>query len=57
MMNNNSSQLSVLQVVAAAGGTNHSAVPSHARLIRKDGPTGYSDNPLPLSAMQKGKEI
>ncbi len=56
VMSNNSSQLTVLQVVAAAGGTNHSAVPSQARLIRKDGTTGYSDRPLPLSAMQKGKQ-
>ena len=56
VMSNNSSQLTVLQVVAAAGGTNHSAVPSHARLIRRDGTTGYSDKPLQLSAMQKGKQ-
>jgi polysaccharide biosynthesis/export protein len=56
VMSNNSSQLTVLQLVAAAGGTNHSAVPSHARLIRKDGAAGHTDNPLPLSAMQKGKE-
>ena len=56
VMSNNSSQLTVLQLVAAAGGTNHSAVPSHARLIRKDGAAGHTDNPLPLSAMQKGKQ-
>lgn len=56
VMNNNNSQLTVLQVVAAAGGTNHSAVPSRARLIRKDGAAGYADTPLPLSAMQKGKQ-
>jgi polysaccharide export outer membrane protein len=56
VMSNNSSQLTVLQVVAAAGGTNHSAVPSHARLIRKDGTAGYTDMPLALSAMQKGKQ-
>ena len=55
VMSNNSSQLTVLQAVAAAGGTNHSAVPSHARLIRKDDAAGYEDKPLPLSAMQKGK--
>jgi polysaccharide biosynthesis/export protein len=57
-MSNNSSQLTVLQLVAAAGGTNHSAVPSHARVFRKDGAaaTGYTNNPLPLSAMQKGKQ-
>ena len=36
-----------------AGGTNHSAVPSHAKLIRKSG-GGYIEMPLPLSAMQKG---
>jgi polysaccharide biosynthesis/export protein len=56
VMSNNSSQLTALQVVAAAGGTNHSAVPSHARLIRRDGATGYTDKPLQLSAMQKGKQ-
>lgn len=56
VMSNNSSQLTVLQVVAAAGGTNHSAVPSHARLIRRDGESNYSDKPLQLSAMQKGKQ-
>jgi polysaccharide export outer membrane protein len=56
VMANNSSQLTVLQVIAIAGGTNHSAVPSHARLIRRDGSTSYSDKPLQLSAMQKGKQ-
>ena len=56
VMSNNSSQLTVLQAVALAGGTNHSAVPSRARLIRKDGPTGYTDTPLQVSAMQKGKQ-
>jgi polysaccharide export outer membrane protein len=43
VMGNNSSQLSVLQVIAIAGGTNH-------------GSTSYSDKPLQLSAMQKGKQ-
>jgi polysaccharide biosynthesis/export protein len=57
VMGNNSSQLTVLQVLAAAGGTNHSAVPSQARLIRRDGgPSGYSEKPLQLSAIQKGKQ-
>jgi polysaccharide biosynthesis/export protein len=55
VMGNNSSQLTVLQVVAAAGGTNHSAVPSHARLIRREGDS-YTEKPLQLSAMQKGKQ-
>jgi polysaccharide export outer membrane protein len=56
VMSNNSSQLTVLQMVAAAGGTNHSAVPSHARLIRRDGSGVVTDKPLSLSAMQKGKQ-
>ncbi len=54
-MTNNEAQMSALQLVARAGGTNHSAVPSGARLIRKTG-TSYTDTPLPLSAMQKGKQ-
>ncbi len=37
MMTNNEAQISALQLVARAGGTNHSAVPSSARLIRKSG--------------------
>lgn len=54
-MTNNDTQLTVLELVARAGGTNHSAVPSHAKLIhRSDGK--YIEEPLPLSAMQKGKQ-
>ena len=54
MMNNNKSQLSVLQMVALAGGTPPSAKPSSARLIRRTA-DGYSDTPIQLSDMQKGK--
>lgn len=53
-MTNNEAQLTVLELVARAGGTNHSAVPSHARLIHRNDDT-YIEEPLPLSAMQKGK--
>lgn len=53
-MTNNEAAISVLELVARAGGTNHSAVPSHAKLIRKSG-SGYIEMPLQLSAMQKGK--
>jgi polysaccharide export outer membrane protein len=53
-MTNNEAEITVLQLVARAGGTNHSAVPSRARLIRKSGDS-YTETPLPLSAMQKGK--
>jgi polysaccharide export outer membrane protein len=36
-MTNTEAQLTVLQLIARAGGTNHSAVPSHAKLIHKKG--------------------
>ncbi len=55
-MSNNESALTVLQAVALAGGTTSSAVPSKAKLIRKEGDGGFEDIPLPLSAMQKGKK-
>jgi len=53
-MTNNDAEITALQLVARAGGTNHSAVPSNARLIRKTS-TGYTETPIQLSAMQKGK--
>lgn len=53
-MTNNEAAISVLELVARAGGTNHSAVPSHAKLIRKTD-NGYVEMPLQLSDMQKGK--
>lgn len=54
-MTNNDSQTSVLELIARAGGTNHTAVPSHARLIRKSA-NGYVDIQLPLGEMEKGKK-
>jgi len=54
-MTNNDAQISALQLIARAGGTNHSAVPSGARLMRKTA-DGYTETILPLSAMQKGKK-
>lgn len=54
-MTNNDAEITVLQLVARAGGTNHSAVPSGARLIRKTGGS-YTESPLSLSEMQKGKK-
>ena len=53
-MTNNEAQLSVLELLARAGGTNHTAIPSHARLIHKSS-SGYVETPLPLSDIQKGK--
>ena len=54
-MTNNEAQLTVLELVSRAGGTNHTAVPSRAKLIRKTD-SGYIETPLPLSDMQKGKK-
>ena len=55
-LTNNDAPVTVLQLIAFAGATNHTAVPSHARLIRKRPDGGYDDIHLPLSAMQKGKK-
>jgi polysaccharide export outer membrane protein len=54
-MTNNDSGLTALQAVALAGTTAPSAVPSHARLIRRMKNGGFQEIPLPLGAMQKGK--
>ncbi len=55
-MTNNEAQLSVLQLLARAGGTNNTAVPAHTRLIRKtNSGKGYEELPLQVSKMQKGK--
>ena len=53
-MTNNEGQISVLELVARAGGTPPNAVPSHASLIRKSG-NGYIRFNVPLSKMQEGK--
>ena len=54
VMQNNHSQLTLLQAVALAGGTLSSAVPSHARLIRRSD-SGYKETQINFSAIQKGK--
>jgi polysaccharide biosynthesis/export protein len=54
-MNNDMSGMTVLQAVASAGGTAHTAG-SHARLIRRGNGDDYKEIPLNLSAMQKGKQ-
>lgn len=56
VMSNNSAKISALELVARAGGIPPSAVPSRARLIRRDKSGGYVESSLPLSAMQRGKE-
>jgi polysaccharide biosynthesis/export protein len=52
---NDSARLTVMQMIAVAGGTLNSAVPSHTRLLRKKPDGSYEVTPVPLSAMQKGK--
>lgn len=56
MMDDNRSQLTALQIVAQAGGLNKTAVPEHARLIRKNPDGSFNETRLELSKMQKGKE-
>jgi polysaccharide export outer membrane protein len=56
VMQNNHSQLTILQAVAIAGGTAPSAVPAHARLIRRTPEGGYKETAINFSAMQKGKK-
>jgi polysaccharide export outer membrane protein len=54
-MSTNDSKLTVLEVISLAGSTQPSAVPSHAKLIRKQPDGTYVEIHLPLSDMQKGK--
>jgi polysaccharide biosynthesis/export protein len=55
-MQNTHSQLTVIEAVALAGGTPPSAVPSHAKLIRRQAQGGYQEIPINFSDMQKGKK-
>ncbi len=52
----NDSKLSVVQAISLAGGTPPNAVPSHARLIRRQADGSHLDIPLQLSDMEKGKK-
>jgi polysaccharide export outer membrane protein len=52
-MATNDAKLSLLQLIARAGGTLPSAVPSHTKLIRKSS-SGYIESTLPLNKIEKG---
>jgi polysaccharide export outer membrane protein len=54
VMSNNKGQLTALQMLALAGGTPSSAVPSNTHLIRRTA-DGYTETKIQLSDMQKGK--
>jgi polysaccharide export outer membrane protein len=56
VMQNNHSQLTALEAVSLAGGTQPSAVPSHAKLIRRDANGGYQEIAMNFSRMQKGEQ-
>jgi polysaccharide export outer membrane protein len=56
VMQNNHSQLTAIQAVSLAGGTHSSAVPSHAKLIRRTPNGGYQDIAMNFSRIQKGKD-
>ncbi len=53
VMNNDHSQLTALQLLALAGGSNNTSRPSRARLVRQ-GPDGAHETQLPLDDMRKG---
>ena len=52
----NDQKLSAVQAISLAGGTPPNAVPSRARLIRKQADGSHVEIPLQLSAMEKGKQ-
>jgi polysaccharide export outer membrane protein len=56
VMQNNHSELTLIQAVAIAGGTAPSAVPSKARLIRRTTDGGVQETAINFSAVQKGKQ-
>jgi polysaccharide export outer membrane protein len=53
-MSDNSSQITVLEAVATAGGTNRTAIVSKVKLVRKTS-SGTAEIPIPLGSMEKGK--
>lgn len=55
VMDNNSSELTLLQALARAGGVARTAKQGHAKLLRKDA-TGYHETELSLGEIQKGKQ-
>jgi polysaccharide export outer membrane protein len=56
VMQNNHSQLTAIQAISLAGGTQTSAVPSHAKLLRRTPDGGYQEIAMNFSRIQKGKD-
>lgn len=55
VMDNNTSEMTLLQALALAGGVSRTAKEGQARLLRKDG-SGYHETQLALRNVQTGKE-
>lgn len=55
VMDNNSSEMTLLQALATAGGVARTAKQGHAKLLRKDA-TGYHETQLSLGDIQNGKQ-
>ena len=55
VMDNNSSEMTLLQALAMAGGVARTAKQGHAKLLHKDG-TGYKETQLSLGDIQNGKQ-
>jgi polysaccharide biosynthesis/export protein len=55
VMDNNSSEMTLLQALAMAGGVARTAKQGHAKLLRKNA-TGYNETQLSLGEIQNGKQ-
>jgi polysaccharide export outer membrane protein len=55
VMDNNASEMTLLQALAMAGGVARTAKQGHAKLLHKD-PTGYKETQLSLGDIQNGKQ-
>ena len=55
-MSDNDAQMTVLEAVATAGGSNKTAIMSKVRLVRKTSNGGTTEVPIPLGAMEKGRQ-
>jgi polysaccharide export outer membrane protein len=55
LMTNNDSKMTVLEVLALAGGVSKTAKQNHARLIRNEGGASYLDRQVSISDLQEGK--
>jgi polysaccharide biosynthesis/export protein len=55
LMNNNESKMTMLEVLALAGGVSKTAKQSNARLIRKQGNDSFVDRQLSVKDLQEGK--